>query len=261
MKNATLGNGVDLLAPKSKEERIEVLIQWDDNLLNKVHQLLLELMRAGVSAHKIKENEIKGLSHDELSIIYYRINPLYQGLPLDPKRITRYSHTKNNEGKIKINLDGDAVGFPVFFFSGLENSNDADMERTYMIGPEFENALNEIEQVLNENKKYLIFKDDVFLYHNSKLNIEPNSYGYIIMFTIYNILNGRSGKISYKNLIDALSKQEKFKRLSNQKILEKIQKYATSHTDGIGTHINLKENNGKPLIDVNYGHGITFNNG
>lgn len=154
MKNATPKNEIYLSLPKNKEGRIKMLNQWDDDFLQKTHKLLLELKRAGVGLYKIKENEIKGLSDDEVSIIYYRINPLYQEENYHLEKFDRYISQKDKFSKRKIKVDGDIMGFPVFFFAGLEHGGDStQMERTYMVGPQFETALEEIEGVLNKQIK------------------------------------------------------------------------------------------------------------
>lgn len=167
--------------------------------------------------------------------------------------------------QLKITAMNVAKSDPMFdIFEKYLISDFADF--SYMIVPfrKFANLFwNQLpEELKNKGKenKFLILKNHEFFYIGNKLDLKIDSYGYIILKTIYDMLDGNSGEISYKDLIKKLSKNKKFNRMNNADIKEKIIKYGTSHTEGIGLKIKLKEKNGKPLICVNYGYGIVFNN-
>ncbi len=264
MDDATPKNDIDISIPQTKEDRVGRLTELDSDLLQKTLTLLKQFKRSGIGTYKIKENEIQELSNGDISWALFTINPLYTDFKFDLKKhkkfITEEVFEKGKLTKVKIKAAGDIMNYPVFYLSGFDESIGNYAERTFMIGPQFELALSEIKEVLNPKSRYLLFADDVFLYNGNRLNLEANSYGYIILCNIYTILNGMSGEISYKDLIGSLSKNVKFKGLNNTKIQEKIRKYATSRTDGIGVKIKETENNGKPLIGVKYSYGIIFNN-
>ncbi len=262
MKNATPKSEP---LPKNKEERIQCLSKFDDALLKDTLTLLKQLKREGIGRYSTAEYEIKGLDNSNvISWALLCINPLYRDLPMNWKNLSKFDPEKIFENgklvKLKIKAEGDITNYPVFYLSGFTEGSKNYAERTFMPGLEFETAMSEIKEVLEKKNRYLILEQDIFLYNESRLNIQPDSYGYIILRNIYNILNGKSGDITYKDLAKILSEEKKFKGFSNEKIIEKIRKYATSHTEGVGLKIKEKEKNNKPLISVKYGNGIIFNN-
>jgi hypothetical protein len=112
---------------------------------------------------------------------------------------------------------------------------------------------------------YLDFKNDVFLYHGTKLDIAPTGYVYIILRFLFNHFNGKSGEIGYGVLCKKLSTLDTFKRKSQKDIRSIVRKYITSNTEGLGetlgynTQVKPSEKNGQKLIGVNRGVGIYFN--
>ncbi len=239
MKNATPKSE---LLPRNKEERIQCLSKFDDALLKDTLTLLKQLKRGGIGHYPTPEYEIKGLDNsDIISWALLCINPLYRDINKEQEE----EYLQNN---------------PVFYLNGFAAGSENYAERTFMPGLEFETAVSEIKEVIEKKNRYLILEQDVFLYNGSRLNIQSDSYGYIILRNIYNILNGKSGEITYKDLTKILSEEKKFKGFSSEKIIEKIRKYATSHTEGVGLKIKEKEKNNKPLISVKYRRGIIFNN-
>lgn len=266
MDDATPKNDIDISIPKTKEDRVRRLAELDNELLQKTLTLLDQLKRAGSGLYKIKENEIRELDSIDISRALFSINPLYRDFQFDPKKHRKFIAEnedvfKNGKlTKVVIKANGDIINYPVFFLSGFNENEESFAERTFMIGPQFDLALDEIKEVLSIENRYLTLDNDIFFYNGNKLNIEADSYGYIILWNIYNILNGKSGEISYEDLTEILSKNKKFKGFNNEKVKEKIRKYATSHTEGVGLKIKTTENNGKPLVSVKYGYGIIFNN-
>lgn len=114
---------------------------------------------------------------------------------------------------------------------------------------------------ITSKAKYLTMENDSFFYNKAKLKISAGTYAYDILRTVYTLLDGESGEISYKDLFKELRKIGRFKSHTDEWILDKIQKYVTSTTDGLGTKVKSVENNGLKLVDVNKGEGIIFNNG
>lgn len=107
---------------------------------------------------------------------------------------------------------------------------------------------------------FLLLKDDFFTYNNSKLKVPSNTYAYIILKTIYQLLDGKSGEISYKDLFKELRKTKRFKQQTDSWILDKVQKNITANSYGLGKKIKKVENNGLRLVEVVKNHGLRFNN-
>lgn len=127
----------------------------------------------------------------------------------------------------------------------------------------FEEALKKIEGV----KPYVVFTNDVFIYHQNKLDIEPTSYAYTILKFLYENFEGKSGFILYDKLCKSLKKTKRFKTHTIEEIRELVLQYGTSNTEGIGaalkygkTH-NKSESNGFRLVGTVRGRGVYFNNG
>jgi len=157
MENATPKSEIDISIPKNKKERVKKLLRFDRTFLEKTLLLLNELKRAGVGIYKINENEIRGLKNDDISLMLSSVNHLYRDfqleLPKHQKFITEEVFKDGKLVKAKIEVGGDIMNFPVFFCSGFHEGEGRYPERTFMIGPQFETALDEIEEVLGKNKK------------------------------------------------------------------------------------------------------------
>lgn len=132
MKKATPSNGTPLPQPKNRKERIKYLLKLqkieDDKFLEKAYLFLSQLKRAGIGTYETKENEIKGLSSDDISLIFHLLNQTYSG-----------SEYENNKE------------YSVFYISVPFISEENFVERTFKIGKYFELALSEIKEIL-ENK-------------------------------------------------------------------------------------------------------------
>ncbi len=105
----------------------------------------------------------------------------------------------------------------VFYFSGLDDSKYA--ERTFNVGPNFDLAMEEIEEAMNMENRYLVLKKDEFFYNNLELKIKPTTLLYKILRTVYEGFNGKSGEMQYKELFKELRKIQKINEmLQNQKL-------------------------------------------
>lgn len=155
----------------------------------------------------------------------------------------------------------------VFYgLSPVMESNDGKLKINSTLGREISSFQNAVRN-FNEVKPYIVFVDDVFLYHNEKLDLEPTSYAFTILKFLYERFEGKSGFISYENLCKALKKTKKFNKYTLAKIRGLVLQYGTSSTEGIGaalkygkTH-NKSESNGYRLVGTVKSRGVYFNNG
>jgi hypothetical protein len=134
----------------------------------------------------------------------------------------------------------------------------------------FENSIQEKDVVLNhnfENKgkepKYYITKEgDDFHYKGRYLNLSKKSDYYKVFDALYSKLP-HGGEITYKNLIAEIqSRLPKTNSKSDTEMRKFIQRNLTDRSNGFLRYAGIPEteDNGKPLIAVNRGSGIIFNN-
>lgn len=129
--------------------------------------------------------------------------------------------------------------------------------------PEFHKLmLNEVEKFgLGDVEKYLVLKDDLFIYNKAELKINAGTYPYSFLKVIYKYLGGKSGEMSYTNISNEMRKIEKYKYESDKSLKKKLQKYVTAKEDVLGKKLKSVELNDKPLLKVIPNFGIRFNNG
>jgi len=113
------------------------------------------------------------------------------------------------------------------------------------------------------NKKYLTLRGDVFIYNNSKLEVNAGTHAYSLLRAIYEYLDGQSGEISYVQFSDEVRKNKRYKEYTNKKVRETLQKYITTGAKtkgGLEGKLKPVEMNGKPLIEIIKDFGMRFNN-
>lgn len=153
--------------------------------------------------------------------------------------------------------------------SGLENAfGQKVLQRTITgketLAPVDANLLNLaitfLEELNQDNAKFLSLREGAFYYHNSKLKIAHRTHTYKLLFCIYNHFNGQSGTISYEDLTQIIKKEIIYKNYTPQKTAELVQKYITSKTSTFGKKLFISEANGKPLFTIEKNFGLSFNN-
>lgn len=150
---------MDEMLHQGKKIRVKLLKKLNKDFLAKTQLLLSQLDRAGSGIHKIKENEIIGLSNNDVSLIFHVINPIYSDLPYDYTDELRVKQKIKKGISEKLILYGDATNNPVFFQCELDISSDKYAERTFMIGQWFKLALSEVNEILvGKKNKNLVFK-------------------------------------------------------------------------------------------------------
>lgn len=259
-------NWIRVPISKNKKERVHQLIcinNRNNGFLKNTHLLLSQLKRSGSGMRNIIEDEIYGLTDDDISIIFRFVNMIYQETPFDfnDKKFNARKETIRENGKIIkeiIRFDGDATNDTVFYFSGLDDSKYS--ERTFNIGPNFDLATEEIKETLDMENRYLVLKNDEFFYNNLDLKIKPTTLLYRILRTVYEGFNGKSGEMQYKELFKELRKIQKIKYESTNEIRRRVRQDLTSKTMGLGEKINNVEKNGKKLFETINGKKLVFNN-
>jgi hypothetical protein len=259
-------NWIRVPTPKDKKERVHQLIcinNRNNGFLKNAYHLLSQLKRSGSGMRNIIENEIYGLTDDDISIIFHFVNMVYKETPFDfnDKKFNARKETIKENGKIIkeiIRFDGNATNETVFYFSGLDDSKYS--ERTFNVGPNFDLAMEEIHEAINMENRYLVLKNDKFLYNNLELEIEPTTLLYQILRTVYKGFNGKSGEMQYKELFNELRKIQKIKYESTDEIRRRVRQDLTSKTMGLGEKINKVEKNGKKLFKTINGKKLVFNN-
>lgn len=122
--------------------------------------------------------------------------------------------------------------------------------------------VSEVERFgLNDKKKYLVLKDNIFIYNEAELEITAGTYPYAFLKVIYQHLGGKSGEMSYVNISKEMRKIEKYKHESDKNIINKLQKYVTAKGEVLGKKLKPVEINGLPLLKIIPEFGIRFNNG
>lgn len=115
---------------------------------------------------------------------------------------------------------------------------------------------------LDDEWKYLVLKDEFFIYNNSKLEVNAGTHAYSFLKVIYEYFSGQSGEISYEQLAEEVRKNKRYKKYSDKKVKDTLQKYITTKAKGeLGDKFKSVEANGRPLIETIKSFGIRFNNG
>lgn len=243
MKNATPKNIVS--APKNREERIEELFKisnFYDNLLEKTSLFLKQMKRSGIGTYDIPENEISGLSNDDITAMLLIINPLYSEVE------------RNRKGSNKQSIDN-----PIFYVSGVVNHGNF-IERAFDIGPQFTLAIDEIKYVLERKNFSLTLEKDVFFYNNAPLKIHKQTILYNILRCVYDYFKGKDGAIPLNQLYEELRKIKGFSKKSNNQLNVYIRQYLTSRKLGIGKKMKLGTSETNNLFKTDRAERLIFTN-
>jgi hypothetical protein len=259
MKEATPNLIYELLPPpENKEERIRLLHIIEEQhkgFLEKADVLLPQLKRAGIGIHNIKEQDIRGLSHEDVCMVFDLIHLVYAIFKVNYNLKIGGRGSKKKEDFF---IEGGVLNHNIFYVSGFDTTGET-REVTFKVGRQFELALKEIREVLDNKNRYLNLKNDLFFYNGHQLKIKPETLFYEILRNVFNFFNGKSGERQYKELFEELRKIKKLKRWSDYKLKEKIRQELTSKSMGLGRKIKAVENNGQKLFETQ-GDKITFNN-
>ncbi len=114
---------------------------------------------------------------------------------------------------------------------------------------------------LDNKKKYLVLKDDIFIYNEAELGINAGTYAFAFLKVIYQYLDGKSGEMSYVSISKEMRKIAEYKYESDKSIVSKLQKYVTAKDEVLGKKLKPVEANGSPLLKIIPKFGIRFNNG
>lgn len=133
----------------------------------------------------------------------------------------------------------------------------------------FENSIQEKSIDLNhifEKEKgsgfYITKKEDDIHYKGHYLNLSKHTDYYKVFCALYAKLP-KGGEISYADLISEVkSRLPKIKDQTTEEMQKFIQRNLTDKSNGFMRYAGIPEteDNGKPLIEVNRGSGIIFNN-
>lgn len=134
----------------------------------------------------------------------------------------------------------------------------------------FENSIQEKGIDLNHKfeggKKdgfYITKKDDDFSYKGRYINLSKKTDYYKVFSALYAKLPS-GGEVSYKDLIAEIKSRlpHKTDEKTNDEMQKFIQRNLTDKNNGFMRYAGIPEteDNGKPLIVVNRGNGIVFNN-
>lgn len=234
MKNATPSKEDVLLSQLKDDEKITKWKQelkdyfsTDNGYYIEKALIFLHQFQAG-RLHQIKQiknKDVKGLSPNEIAIVMQYLDNVF-----DTPVINKVVGEKNLT---------------------LENT------------PLLNIAITLLENLKSNHSKYLLLRDDIFIYNNAKLPVSAGTHRYSFLRAIYEYSNGESRKIGYKELADEVRKNKRYKNYSDKKITETLQKYITGKSDGEFRDkiINSVEANNKPLIETIKDFGIYFNNG
>jgi hypothetical protein len=237
MNDATPKSEIRISTSKNKKERVKKLRDLDCTYLEKTLLLFNQLNTSGIHAHKVEENRILGLKNEDITWALHVINPIYAEINTripNEKYMEVYEEVKERGGKkkIKIILYGDVVNNPVFFLSGFDDKP----ERTFMVGPQFDLALEEIKEVLDIENRYLILDQDMFFYERNKLEIKPGIL-YNSIRCVYDYFGGKNGDIKLSNLYKELRQIKGFSRKTEGQLNLIVRQNLTSRAMGFGSKI------------------------
>jgi hypothetical protein len=186
---------------------------------------------------RIKIGEIQGLSPVEITIVMQYLNDAF----LQPviQKVDMYNTPRFDD-------DGRLIRSAEFI---LENTEFLDT------------AIVLLEDLKADKQKYLVFREDIFIYNGSVLKINAGTYPYSFLKVIYEHLDGKSGDISYTDISNEMRKIDKYKNENDNDLKEKLQKYVTAKEEVLGKKLKPVELNGKPLLKIIKDFGISFNNG
>lgn len=110
---------------------------------------------------------------------------------------------------------------------------------------------------------YITREKDDFLYKGKHLKLSPKANYYRVFSALYSLIP-KGGEVSYKDLIGVVKKSiRKVEDKSDAELRKFIQRNLTDKSNGFLRFAGIPEmeDNGKPLLSVVRGSGITFNNG
>jgi len=138
------------------------------------------------------------------------------------------------------------------------NSNTVDVEKILNNKVEQRNSLTD-----KSNAFYLVKIGDEFRYNNRALQLNKNTDYYHCICALYSISGGSGGYVDYQTLIDVILRLIPSKKMyPRNEIIKFIQTNLTTKDNGFIKKAEIKEieDNGVPLIRVEHGTGINFNN-
>lgn len=137
------------------------------------------------------------------------------------------------------------------------------MQPVYIFQSALPTPAEELRTISKENSEYYLVKDgEDFCYHGVPLQLTRSSNYYMVIEVLYSLLPF-GGTVSYKDLIKEIKKKQPAeKRKTDEKLKLMIFNALTNKQSGFSRKAKLKptEDNGKPLISVDRGLGIMFNN-
>lgn len=145
--------------PKNRTERLALIKSIPFERLEKTYDFLTQMKRSGIGIYPIIESEFRNLSNLDISLIYGEINRVYDNFKFDwlDDNYSGYREVKeilnsNNELEKVYSLSSDALGNNVFFMNDLV-PKDTFLERSFVIGQQFNLALEEVTEVLLSKRK------------------------------------------------------------------------------------------------------------
>ena len=253
MKNATPKDDDTLSFPEKISEQDTELIKelearfstdngyYLDKALFFLHQFLAGRPNKKVDdtyiPKRIKIGDIQGLSPVEITTVIQYLNDTFTQPVIQKVDMYNVPSFDSNDRLIK----------------GAEFV----LENTELL----DTAIVLLEDLKADKQKYLVLKDDIFIYNGAELKVNVGTYPYSFLKVIYEHLSGESGEIRYEDICAEMRKIEKYKHENDKDLKEKLQKYVTAKEEVLGKKLKPKEANGIPLIKIIKDFGVCFNNG
>ena len=218
-----------------------------DKALVLLHQFLagrpdkIVLDKEGVLKYKpkrIKITDIQGLSLVEITVVMQYLSDAFCQPVI--QKVGMYDTPRFDDG------------------GRLIKSAEFILENTELL----DTAIFLLENLKADKQKYLLLKDDIFIYNSAKLEVNAGTHTYSFLRAIYEYLKGQSGEISYKQLAEEVRKNKRYKDYTDIAVKDTLQKSVTTKAKGeFGYKLKSVEANNKPLIETIKDFGVRFNNG
>lgn len=146
--------------PKNRTERLALIKSIQLERLEKIYDFLTQMKRSGIGIYPIIESEFRNLSNGDITYIHFEINRIYDDFKFDwlddnyaSIRVREEISNKEEAPEMLLySFNHDAFSNNVFFMNGFVGKGTF-LERSFVIGQQFNLALEEVTEVLLSKRK------------------------------------------------------------------------------------------------------------